>query len=254
MELLDRAIPKKDLAAGIVTSLLVHVLIFGSAIFAALLIPHKPLPAPYCSVDLVSMKNIGAGTAEPRGELEGSEKAVTGRAQRHARARRKVGPVVPIRRLAVKEAAENIEPPIKQIEPKASPAVPEKTQGVESIDRNLDKLIARPKPEPVTHSRQQVRRAERERESSSSAEREASSNAQSSNEAANEGEGENRAPRGTPTWQGARGAPGGRSGERVRQPFGERRHHPDTRYVWADGQGEDSKESGVLRTTRESTG
>lgn len=212
MEALHREIPKKDLATGIATSVLVHVLIFGSAVFAALFVPHKPLQAPYCSVDLVSMKDIGAGSAEPKGELNGAEKAVETRAKGHSRARRRAGPVVPIRRLAVKEPAEKIETHIKQIEPKASPAAPERTQGVESIDRNLDNLVSRPKVIP--HSRRQV--AREEREASSSAERQSSSGARSSKEAANEDRGEEQAPRGTPTGRER----GGRQGMGPGSAFG----------------------------------
>jgi TonB family protein len=148
MEPLKRAIPKKDLAAGIGTSVLVHVAIFGSALFWALLIPHKPLPVPYCSVDLVSMKNIGMGSAEPKGQRGATGKAVERRAPHHTRVLRRSGPVVPIRRLAVNNTTRNFQTRIKQIEPKDTPSAPVKAQGLESIDRNLHNLVARPKTMP----------------------------------------------------------------------------------------------------------
>ena len=162
MEPLDKAIPKKDLATGIGTAVVIHVLIFGSALFWALLIPHKPLQTPYYSVDLVSAKDIGAGRAEPKGQSGGGVKAVEKRARHATRAARKIGPVVPIRRLAVNDAKANFTPPrIKEIAPKDVPATPEKTQGVESIDNNLSKLVARPKTKP--HFRPPVsRRSEQE--------------------------------------------------------------------------------------------
>ncbi len=204
MQFLDRAIPKRDLATGIGTSILVHVLIFGSAIFAALLIPQKPMPTPYCSVDLVSIKNIGEGMAEPKGELNGARKAATEKAQHHAAARRKAGPVVRVRRLAVRQPVEKIETHIKQMEPKDAPVVPKRTQGVESIDKNLDKLIARPKL--PKHNRPPVENARSER----------SSGERSASVAANEDRGQGRAPLGTPNGT----ARGGRRGTGPGSAFG----------------------------------
>ncbi|MGC9195074.1 MAG: energy transducer TonB [Syntrophobacteraceae bacterium] len=149
MESLNRAVPKKDLAAGISTAVLVHVLILGGALYGALLMPHKPLQVPYCSVDLVSAKDIGPGSAEPKGKKGAAGKAVEKRAEHHERAARRAGPVVPIKRLAVNDAKTDFEPPrIKELEPKDVPAVHETTQGAASIDKNLDKLVARPKNKP----------------------------------------------------------------------------------------------------------
>lgn len=204
MQSLYREIPKKDLATGIGTAVLVHVLIFGSAIFAALLIPQKPMPTPYCSVDLVSIKNIGEGRAEPKGELNGAPRAETQKMERHAAARRETGPVVRVRRLAVREPVEKIETHIKQMEPKDTPVVPKRTQGVESIDKNLDKLIARPKI--PAHSRPPVENAGRERPSGE----------RSSNVAASEDRGQGRAPLGTPNGT----ARGGRQGTGPGSAFG----------------------------------
>ncbi len=149
MEPLNRVIPKKDLAAGISTAVLVHALIFGGALYGALLLPHKPLQVPYCSVDLVSAQDIGPGSAEPKGKKGASGRSVERRAEHHARAVRRPGPLVPIKRLAVNDAKTNFESPrIKQLEPKEVPAVHETTQGVAAIDKNLDKLVARPKNRP----------------------------------------------------------------------------------------------------------
>ncbi len=217
MELLDKAIPKKDLAAGIGASILVHGLIFGSAIFWVLLIPHKPLPVPYCSVDLVSMKDLGAGMAEPKGETGATGKAVERRVQRRTRSFRKAGPVVPIRRLAVNDNTGTVDThvKIKQIEPRETPATPERTQGLESIDRNLDKLVARPKNVP--HFAPPVaRRAEPQPRSGHRASSVAANEpgGRSSKEAATEGEEEPAG--GTPTGN----ARGGRQGSGRGSAFG----------------------------------
>lgn len=205
MEPLDRAIPKKELATGIGTSLLIHVLIFGGALFAALLIPHKPLPIPYSSVELVTLKNIGAGMVAPKGELSGARKAVK-RAHIRTRAPRQSGPVVPIRRLTVRDTTENIQPSITQIVPKNTAAAPVIPQGVESIDKNLDKLIS--KPEGVSRRRRQVRIVERR----------PVSRARSSKVAATEAEAA--APRGRPSGKERGGHQGIGAGSAVGSPNG----------------------------------
>ena len=242
MELLDKAIPKKDLAAGIGASILVHGLIFGSAIFWVLLIPHKPLPVPYCSVDLVSMKDLGAGMAEPKGETGATGKAVERRVQRRTRSFRKAGPVVPIRRLAVNDNTGTVDThvKIKQIEPRETPATPERTQGLESIDRNLDKLVARPKNVP--HFAPPVaRRAEPQPRSGHRASSVAANEpgGRSSKEAATEGEEEPAG--GTPTGNARGGRQGSGRGSAFGSPNGECCRHPDTGHVRAGCQGEDPK-------------
>jgi TonB family protein len=201
--MLNRAIPKKDLAAGVSTAVLVHVLIFGGALYGALLMPHKPLQVPYCSVDLVSAKDIGPGSAEPKGKKGAAGRAVQKRAEH--RAARRAGPVVPIKRLAVNDARTNFEPPrIKPLEPKDVPAVQDTTQGVASIDKNLDKLVARPKNKPrfsVPEGPRSVHEASSQDRSSDG------SKAAASNEKGAEAAG------GTPTGKGRGGregtAPGG---------------------------------------------
>ncbi|MDR3553552.1 MAG: cell envelope integrity protein TolA [Syntrophobacteraceae bacterium] len=219
MEPFDRVIPKKDLATGIGTAVLVHVLIFGSALFWALLVPHKPLAVPYCSVDLVSVKDIGAGTAEPKGVPGASGKSVARRAHHAAAGHRRSEPVVPVRRLAVSEAKTHFEPPrIKQLQPKDVVVPPERTRGVESIDRNLEKLVARPKTKP--HFSPPVARLsarEKALEARSAARRSeqvASSGAQSSDEDTEEEGGE--APGGSTNGR----ARGGRQGAGAGSAFG----------------------------------
>jgi len=154
MELLaltPKRTPRKDLAAGIGASVLVHLLAFSTAFIWALVMPHKSLKPPYCTVNLVSLKDLGTGSSEPKGSPKAAEDtdipkdpAVAGKA------RQKSEPVVPIKRLTVDEAAIKPESQIKKIEPKEVPVAPEKPQSLEAIEKNLDKLIATPKMVPHT--------------------------------------------------------------------------------------------------------
>jgi TonB family protein len=153
LALADRRIPKKDLVAGIGASLLVHVMVFSIAFIWTLVMPHKPLKPPYCTVNLVSLKDLGIGASEPKGSPKAAEEAVVSENEAiSGKAHRKAEPAVPIKRLAVDETVIKPEAQIKKIEPKEVPIAPEKPHSLEDIEKNLDKLIAKPKATPNTSS------------------------------------------------------------------------------------------------------
>jgi TonB family protein len=153
MVLGDKRIPRKDLATGIGTSLLVHVLVFSTAFIWALVIPHKALKPPYCTVNLVTLKDPGAGLPELKGQPKAAEEAVVSeKAATSDKASRKAEPVAPIKRLAIDEEVRKPEAQISKIEPKEVPSAHEKPQSLEAIEKNLDKLIAKPKVIPHTSS------------------------------------------------------------------------------------------------------
>jgi TonB family protein len=149
----DSKIPRKDLVTGIGTSFLVHILVFSSALIWAWVMPHKPLMPPYCTVNLVSLKDLGMGVSEPKGSPKAAEEAVASEKVRSSG--KKIGKsenVAPIKRLTVDDAVRKPETQIKKIEPKEVPVEPEKSRGLEAIEKNLDKLVAKPKVTPHTSS------------------------------------------------------------------------------------------------------
>src|SRR5208337_3637039 len=153
LALAEKKIPRKDLVTGIGTSFLVHVLVFSSAFIWAWVMPNTPLKPPYCTVNLVSLKDLGMGSSERKGSPKAAEEAVASEnLTSSARTSRKSEPVAPIKRLAVDEAVTRPETQIKKIEPKEVPIAPEKPQSLEAIEKNLDKLIAKPKVIPHTSS------------------------------------------------------------------------------------------------------
>ena len=118
----DKRIPKKDLVAGVGASLLVHVLVFSSAFIWALVIPHKPLKPPYCTVNLVSMKDLGIGSSELKGNPKAAEKAVVSEnVATSVKASRKSEPVAPVKRLAIDEEQENRKRRSRKSNPKRFP-------------------------------------------------------------------------------------------------------------------------------------
>jgi TonB family protein len=148
-----RKVPRKDLITGIGTSFLVHFLVFSSAFIWAWVMPHKPLQPPYCTVNLVSLKDIGMGVAEPKGSPKATEEAAVSQSVKSSgKTVGKSEPVAPIKRLTVDDAVKKSEAQIKKIEPKELPVEPEKSQGLEAIEKNLDKLVAKPKVIPHTSS------------------------------------------------------------------------------------------------------
>jgi TonB family protein len=147
----DGKVSKKDLITGIGTSFLVHFLVFGSAFIWAWVIPHKPLQPPYCTVNLVSMKDLGMGVAEPKGSPKATEEPlVSENVKSSGKTAGASVPVAPIKRLSVDDAVKKPETQIKKIEPKEIPVEPEKTQGLEGIEKSLDKMASKPKPVPHT--------------------------------------------------------------------------------------------------------
>jgi TonB family protein len=151
LALIQKRTPRKDLAAGIGTSLLVHALAFSTAFVWALVMPHKPFTPPYCTVNLVSLKDLGIGSSEPKGSPKAAEETdVSKNVSNPGKTQQKSEAVVPIKRLTLDEAAVKPESQIKKIEPKEVPVAPEKPQSLEAIEKNLDKLIARPKEVPHT--------------------------------------------------------------------------------------------------------
>jgi len=153
LALAAKKIPRKDLVAGMGTSFLVHALVFSTAFIWAWVMPHAPFKPPYCTVNLVSMKDMGMGSSEPKGNPKAAEEAVVSeRVTSSVRTSRKSEPVAPVKRLAVDEEAERPETQIRKIQPKEVPIAPEKPQSLEAIEKNLDKLIAKPKVMPHTSS------------------------------------------------------------------------------------------------------
>ena len=61
-------VKKNELLTGIGGSFMVHLLAFSAAFVAAWALPHQPMKPPYCTVNLVSLRDIGTGRSEPKGD------------------------------------------------------------------------------------------------------------------------------------------------------------------------------------------
>jgi TonB family protein len=142
---------KSEMLAGIGGSFVVHLLAVTAAFLATWALPHQPVKPPYCSVNLVSLQDAGIGQSEPKGDPRAPEPAKVSDAPRStARVSEKSEPVVPIKRLQLDESSRREDAPIKKIEPREAPKIAEAPQNLAAIEKNLDKLITKPKVVPKT--------------------------------------------------------------------------------------------------------
>ncbi len=151
---LDQRLPRRDLFNGFWVSILVHALVFSSAMAGGWGLSRKGLEGPVTMVSLVSMQDIGLAPAP----LQKGSKSATGEGFRGPEAPKatsspqsKSTPFVPVKRLQVKDQAEKPQTEIRKADAPDVPKLPEKPQSVASVDKDIEKLIPRPKtPAKVT--------------------------------------------------------------------------------------------------------
>ncbi len=150
LTLAPRKASRTEMLAGVGGSFLVHIAACGVALMATWYTPHKEIKPPFCTVNLVSMQDIGSGVTAPKGDPRASEEAKVSDAPKPAaKAPGKSEPVVPVKRLHLDESAKQ-DVPIKKIEPTEAPKLAPSPQSLASVEKNLDKLIPKPKVVPKT--------------------------------------------------------------------------------------------------------
>ncbi len=161
VESTGKRLSRGDMFAGVGVSIVGHILIFSLAVALPWsLSKQSPLGSAY-TVNLVSLQDIGFDAAPPKkgiaagvdgGKAESSRKS-------SAPTREKASPVVPIKRLRIDEPSVKPAPEIKKIEAPELPKPVEKPQNVASVEKDLDKLIPKPKiapkPAPITQEKSQ---------------------------------------------------------------------------------------------------
>ncbi|NTW37455.1 MAG: hypothetical protein HGB17_15325, partial [Syntrophobacteraceae bacterium] len=152
---LDQQMPRRDLFKGFWVSILVHVLVFGSAMMGGWGLSSKGFQGAVTTVNLVSLQDIGLAPAPVR---KGSSSA-TGEGFRGSETPQaassplsKTTPFVPVKRLQVKDATVKPQTEIKRLDAPDVPKLPEKPQNVASIDKDIEKLIPKPKVQPKAAS------------------------------------------------------------------------------------------------------
>ncbi len=147
-----KRVTRSELLLGMGGSFLVHFLVFASAILAVWTMPRKPVMPPFCTVNLVSLKDIGTGTSEPKGNPKAAESdAKAAEAPKKAvKSSERAESAMPVKRLQLDDTPRRQEVPIKKLEPKEAPKVAESPQNLAAIEKNLEKLITKPKAVPRT--------------------------------------------------------------------------------------------------------
>lgn len=149
LTLAPKKLSRTEMLAGVGGSFLVHIAAIGVALVATWALPHKEIKPPFCTVNLVSLKDIGSGASEPKGDPKAVEEKISEAPKPAARASGKAGPALPVKRLRLDESARQ-ETPIKKIEPAEAPKVAPAPQSLAAVEKNLDKLIPKPKVVPKT--------------------------------------------------------------------------------------------------------
>lgn len=145
-----RKMTRGELLLGMGGSFLVHFVVFASAIIAVWTMPRKPAIPPFCTVNLVSLKDIGSGASEPKGNPKAAADDVktSDAPKRAVKSTDKGAAAVPVKRLQLDESPRRQEVPIKKLEAKEAPRVAETPHNLASVEKNLDKLITKPKAVP----------------------------------------------------------------------------------------------------------
>jgi len=205
---------RNELLTGIGGSFMVHLLGVAVAFVATLAMPHKAIQPPFCTVNLVSLRDVGTGNSEPKGDPKAPEAAKVSEAPRpSARISDKSEPVVPVKRLQLDDSSRREEATIKKIEPREAPKIAEAPQNLAAIEKDLDKLIPKPKVVPRTSSASES--ATESPPKSSAQEPPAAARQTHANQAATENAG-----RGTPTGVVEGGAKGNTQGSTSGSPEG----------------------------------
>lgn len=147
-----KRVTRSELLLGMGGSFLVHFLVFASAILAVWTMPRKPVMPPFCTVNLVSLKDIGSGTSEPKGNPKAAaeDAKATEAPKRAVKSSDRAESAMPVRRLQLDDTPRRQEVPIKKLEPKEAPKVAETPQNLAAVEKNLEKLITKPKAVPRT--------------------------------------------------------------------------------------------------------
>ena len=155
---LDPRLPRRDLFKGFWVSILVHALVFSSAMVGGWGLSRKGFQGSVTTVSLVSLQDVGLAPAP----LQKGSTSATGEGFRGPETPRtasspqsKSTPVVPVKRLQVKVAAEKPQTELRKLEAPDVPKLPEKPQSASSIDKDIEKLIPKPKNPPKVASQPQ---------------------------------------------------------------------------------------------------
>jgi colicin import membrane protein len=144
-----RKMSREDVWTGVGGSVLVHALIFVLAIVGPFTSSKKIQINPAWTVGLVSMQDLGLGSeASPKATApKGAAAAKTQEGPKGTASERgKSGPLVPVKRLQLSEPSVKTDTEIKKLETPEVPKFASNTQNAAAVEKNLDKLITKPKP------------------------------------------------------------------------------------------------------------
>jgi colicin import membrane protein len=148
LNLSSRKLSREDLLTGVGGSVLVHALIVSLAIIGPFTISKKTVQNPFWTVNLVTAQDLGLGTDTPaKGTtVKGATGAKSPDDQKASSAvRARSGPLISVKRLQMDEPTTKTETEIKKMEATEVPRFSTNTQSAAAVEKNLEKLITKPK-------------------------------------------------------------------------------------------------------------
>lgn len=148
-DLFSQKMSREEVFTGLGGSILAHVLVFSVAFFAPLGMSRQSVQMPF-AVDLVSLQDIGTGAVHPKLGKPAAKGAAAIKSQpseKPASRANSTKSVVPVKRLQMDEPRTK-PAELKKIDTPNAPKLPDPGPSTASVEKSLDKLIARPKAPP----------------------------------------------------------------------------------------------------------
>jgi hypothetical protein len=148
-DLFSDKMSREEILTGVGGSILAHILVFSVALFAPFGMSRQTVQTPF-AVDLVSLQEMGTGALNPKlgnPAAKGAESVKSKSVEKPASSSKSKGSVVPVKRLQMEEP-QTKPAELKKIQTPNAPKLPDPTSSAASVEKNLEKLIARPKAAP----------------------------------------------------------------------------------------------------------
>lgn len=174
IHLSPRKLTREDLLAGFGGSILAHALIVAVALLAPFAGSRKVATNPFWTVNLVSMQEFSPGSdMPPKGTAQSSGSGGTPKSRESSKTSgsesARSEPLVRVKRLHMDEPVARAEIDLKRLEAAEVPKPGMNPQSAANVEKNLEKLIAKPKSPPKPTPIVQQGREEGERSGGSAA-------------------------------------------------------------------------------------
>jgi colicin import membrane protein len=151
LSLAPRKLAGGDLVTALAASVVAHFVVIFVALFVPELMPRKSIQVPFYAVNLVTMDEFKGPVAPPlKGEGGKAASSPVQEKKSSAKASANAGsksssPLVPVKRLRFDDSNKKTTTEVKKLETTEAPKIATRTEGVSSLEKDLEKLTKKPK-------------------------------------------------------------------------------------------------------------